>query len=69
HVKEKFPSVKKYIVDCPNEVCKMIYKMTKKNPKERYQNCSEIYEELKKLKDEDVIKEKKGFFQRIFGFK
>lgn len=69
HVKERFPSVKKYIPDCPNEISKMIYKMTKKNPNERYQNCEEIYNDLKNLKDNGIVHEKKGLLQKIFGFK
>lgn len=70
HVKEKFPSPKKYLPNCPREVEHIINKCTKKNPKDRYQTAKELYEDLMNLKNNpSAIKEKKGFFARIFGFK
>lgn len=69
HVKEKFPSPRKYIPDCPNEIIRIINKCTRKDPLKRYKNCNELYEDLLKLKNSDSIKEKKGIFARIFGFK
>ena len=70
HVKEKFPSPKKYVPDCPKEVERIILKCVKKNPKERYQNASELYNDLLDLKNNpDSFKEKKGFFRKLFGFK
>lgn len=70
HVKEKFPSPKKYLPNCPKEVEHIINKCTRKNPKERYASAQELYDDLLKLKNNpSAIKEKKGFFSRIFGFK
>ncbi len=70
HVKEKFPSPKKWLPNCPREVERIIFKCVKKNPKERYADANELYNDLKALKDNPkAIKEKKGFFARIFGFK
>ena len=70
HVKEKFPSPKKYLPNCPKEVERIIFKCVKKNPKERYATANELYDDLKALKDNPrSIKEKKGLFSRIFGFK
>ena len=70
HVKEKFPSPKKYLPNCPREVEHIINKCAKKNPKDRYQTAKELYEDLMNLKNNpSAIKEKKGFFARIFGFK
>lgn len=70
HVKEKFPSPKKYIPSCPKEIEKIIYKATKKNPKERYKNAQEFYDDLLEIKNSpEILKEKKGFFARLFGFK
>ena len=70
HVKEKFPSPKKYLPDCPKEVEKIIYKCTKKNPKERYLTAKELHDELVLLKQNPGnLKEKKNIFAKIFGFK
>ena len=70
HVKEKFPSPKKYLPNCPKELERIIFKCTKKNPSERYQNANELYNDLKLLKENpNSFKEKKGLFARIFGFK
>lgn len=70
HVKEKFPSPKKYLPNCPKEVERIIFKCTKKNPNERYASADELYNDLKALKDNPkAIKEKKGLFSKIFGFK
>ena len=70
HVKEKFPSVKKYLPACPKEIEKIICKATKKNLKERYKGANELYEDLLELnKNPLVLKEKKSILARIFGFK
>lgn len=70
HIKEKFPSPKKYLPDCPREVEKIISKCTKKDPKERYATADDLYKDLVALKDNPkVLKEKKGIISRIFGFK
>ena len=70
HVKEKFPSVKKYLPNCPKEVEKIITKCTKKNPQDRYRNADELYNDLLNLKNNPkAFKEKKSLFARIFGFK
>ncbi len=70
HVKEKFPSPKKYLPNCPKEVERIIDKCTKKNPKDRYQNAQDLYDDLLNLKENpSASKEKKGLFSKIFGFK
>ena len=70
HVKEKFPSVKKYLPSCPKEIEKIITKATKKNLKERYKGADELYDDLLELnKNPLVLKEKKSILARIFGFK
>lgn len=70
HVKEKFPSPKKYLPNCPTAVEKIIFKCVKKNPKERYANADEFLNDLLTLKnDPKALKEKKGLLSRIFGFK
>ena len=70
HVNEKFPSIKKYLPNCPKEVERIILKCVKKNPKERYKTARELYEDLLEIKNRpELLKEKKSFFARIFGFK
>ncbi len=70
HVKEKFPSPKTYLPNCPREIERIIFKCTKKNPKERYESADDLLADLENLKNKPgVFKEKKGFFSRLFGFK
>ena len=70
HVNERFPSIKKYLPNCTREVEKIIQKCVKKNPKERYQTARELNEDLLEIKKHpELLKEKKGFFAKLFGFK
>ena len=70
HVKEKFPPVKKYLPTCPKEIEKIIANATKKRLSERYKSADEFYQDLVDLnKNPNVLKEKKPFLARIFGFK
>ena len=70
HVKEKFPSPKKYLPNCPKELERIIFQCVKKNPMERYQTANELYDDWKALKENpNSFKEKKNIFARIFGFK
>lgn len=71
HIKEKFPSVSKYISDCPKEVEKIINKCTKKYPRDRYTSAKLLLDDLNEIKDNQAIlkREKKNIFARIFGFK
>ena len=70
HVKEKFPSPKKYLPNCPKELERIIFNCVKKNPNERYQDANELYADLKALKENpNSFKEKKSLIARIFGFK
>ena len=69
HVKEKFPSPKKYLPNCPKEIERIIFKCVKKNPAERYKTAKELHDDLVALKGEKGLKEQKSFFRRLFGFK
>ena len=69
HIREKFPSPKKYLPNCPKEIEKIILKATDKNPNNRYHNFLEFNHALESVKNSDSIKEKKGFFSKLFGFK
>ena len=69
-VKDKFPSIKKYVPSCPREIERIIDKAVKKNPKERYQSASEMHADLLEIKNTPtLLKEKKGLLSKIFGFK
>ena len=70
HIKDKFPSPKKYLPNCPREVEKIIDKATKKKPNERYKCAADFYSDLYELKNHpELFKEKKSFLAKIFGFK
>ncbi len=70
HIKDKFPSVKKYVPNCPKEIERIIYKATMKNPNERYRSSKDFYNDLLAIKNNpDLLKEKKGLLAKIFGFK
>jgi serine/threonine-protein kinase len=70
HIRERFPSPRKYLPDCPKEIERIIFKCTKKNPKERYASFNELRDELIEIKNNpQLLKEKKGFLARFFGFK
>lgn len=70
HIREKFPSPRKYVPTFPREIEKIIYKATKKSRKERYSSMKLFYEDLVAVKkDPELMKDHKGFFSKIFGFK
>lgn len=69
HIREKFPSVKKYLPNCPKEIDRIIQKATEKNPRKRYSNFKEFHQDLVLLEANGILKEKKSFFARLFGFK
>lgn len=70
HVNEKFPSIKKYLPNCPKEVEKIINKCVRKDPKDRYKTAKDLYDDLTELKSHpELLKEKKPLLSRIFGFK
>lgn len=70
HIKEKFPSIRKILPNCPKEIERIINKCTKKNPKERYNSAKDLVSDLQEIKNNpELLKEKKSFFSRLFGFK
>ena len=70
HIKEKFPSVKKYLPDCPPAIEKVIMKCVAKKPQERYRNMLELHQELEQIESKpELMKERKGLLSKIFGFK
>lgn len=70
HIREKFPSVRKYIPMCPREIEKIIYNATKKNKKDRYVSAEEFHNDLQMVaNDPELMKEHKSLFSKLFGFK
>ena len=70
HINDKFPSITNYLPNCPKEIEKIIFKATKKNPQERYNNANEFKEDLQIIRDHpEIFKEKKNIISKIFGFK
>lgn len=56
HIREKMPSPKLANPNVPDALCRVIERMTGKDPKDRYQSCEELFEELEAVK----LKEKAG---------
>lgn len=70
HIREKFPSPRKYLPECPKEIERIILTCVKKSPKERYASANALKEDLLMVKNNpQLLKEKKTFLQRFFGFK
>ncbi len=63
HLKEPFPSIKAELPDLPQSVENIILKATAKNPKNRYNDAREMYEDLKTCLDESRENEPKYEFQ------
>ncbi len=59
HLKEPLPSIKEEISSIPQAVENIILKATAKNPKNRYNDAREMYEDLKTVLDESRINENK----------
>lgn len=70
HINSKFPSPRKYLPKCPKEIESIIFRCCEKLPKNRYENATDLYDDLKLIKDNpSLYKEKKSLIARIFGFK
>lgn len=70
HIKDKFPSPKKYLPNCPKEVERIIFKATNKRLRERYQTAQAFHDDLVELQNHpELFKEKKSLLSKIFGFK
>ncbi len=67
HIKDKFPSPRKYIPSTPKEIERIILKACKKNPQERYKTVKDMRKDIERiLRNPDLIKEKKSLFRRLF---
>jgi len=67
HIKEKFPSIKKFNPKTPSVIEKIILKACAKIPLDRYRSVFDMRKDIEKiLHNPDCLKEKKGFFARLF---
>ena len=63
HMKDPIPSVRKINPDLPQSVENIILKATAKNPKNRYNDVREMYNDLKTALDENRINEPKYVYK------
>jgi serine/threonine-protein kinase len=67
HIKDKFPSVRKFNPKTPVVIEKIIYKACAKSPYDRYRSAVDMRKDIERiLQNPDLIKEKKSFFYRLF---
>jgi len=67
HIKDKFPSVRKYNPKTPVVIEKIIYKACAKSPYDRYKSAVDMRKDIERiLTNPDLIKEKKGFWANLF---
>lgn len=59
HLKEPLPSIREELPTIPQSVENIIIKATAKNPKNRYADAKEMYEDLKTCLDDDRLNEDK----------
>ncbi len=63
HLKEPLPSIREELPDLPQSVENIILKSAAKNPKNRYNDAREMYEDLKTCLDESRINEERFEYQ------
>ena len=63
HLKEAFPSIRAELPEIPQSVENIILKATAKNPKNRYADASEMYDDIKTCLDESRENEEKIKFK------
>ena len=66
HIKEKFPSAKKFNSQTPVIIDKIIQKSCMKNPNERYNDVFEMRKDIDRILREPNLIKKKSFFERLF---
>ena len=67
HLKEPFPSIKKEMPELPQSVENIILRATAKNPKNRYSDAREMYNDLRTCLDESRENEEKITFKYSEG--
>ncbi|MCX5775068.1 MAG: protein kinase [Firmicutes bacterium] len=69
HVKEKFPSPRKFLPTTPKAIEKIIMKACRKNPADRYRNVGEMQRDIRHIiENPKLIKPRRSLASKIFGF-
>ena len=63
HLKEPLPSIRKYLPDVPQTIENIILKSTAKNPKNRYADAREMYDDIKTALDDSRSNEKRYIYK------
>lgn len=63
HLKESLPSVRNVIPSLPQSIENIIIKATAKNPKNRYTDAREMYEDIKTALDDSRVNEKRYVYK------
>lgn len=67
HIKDKFPSVRKFNPKCPIIIEKIIFKACAKSPYDRYKSAVDMRRDIERiLQNPDLIKRKQGFWSSVF---
>jgi len=67
HIKDKFPSVRKFNPKCPIIIEKIIFKACAKSPYDRYKSAVDMRRDIERiLQNPDLIKRKQGFWASVF---
>jgi len=67
HIKDKFPSIRKFNPKTPPVIEKIIYKACAKSPYDRYHSAVSMRKDIERiLQNPDLIKKKESFFHRLF---
>ena len=65
HMKDPLPSLRREIDDLPQSIENIIIKATAKNPKNRYNNAREMYNDLKTCLDKNRVNEQRYIYQYL----
>lgn len=70
HIKDKFPSPRKFMATTPKEIERIILKACKRHPNDRYRSVFDMRKDIERiLRNPEIIKPRKSWLARIFGFK
>ena len=70
HVNKAFPRITKFVPRAPIEVEEIIEKAVQKKPQLRYVSAKEMHKAVETvLNNDEIMKGKKTFLQKVFGFK
>jgi serine/threonine protein kinase len=62
-LKDQMPSIRKQLTDLPQSIENIILKSTAKNPKNRYRDAREMYEDLKTALDDDKVNQPRHVYK------